>query len=311
MKKQIIITGGLGFIGQHLVKRLIKEKFYPIIIDDLSVGKLENLKTLPKSKYTFIKCDITKGKKLEQKLTNFKPETIIHLAAVHFIPYCNENPLRAVLVNTFGTQVLLNIALKKKIKNFLFASSGAVYKPSLHSHTEKDPLEPVDIYGVSKKLAEEIIQFYSKTTNLKFIILRLFNIYGLNDSNLHIIPLFLSQLKKSNEIRVGRLDTFRDYIYINDVIEALIKILRSSKRFNNSVYNIGAGKKYSGYSLIKIISKITKKKILTYKDQYLIRKIDRKVLLSDTTKFSRTYFWSPKYNIYQGLKELINLSSIK
>jgi len=309
--RQIIITGGLGFIGQYLVKRLIKENFYPIIIDDLSVGKLKTLELFQRSKFTFIKCDITNKEKLERSLIRFKPETIIHLAAIHFIPNCNRDPERTLLVNVIGTRVLLDIASKKNIKNFLFASSAAVYKPNRYPHKETDSLRPVDVYGLSKKTAEEIVQLYRKYHNIKFIILRLFNVYGLNDPNLHIIPLLLSQLKKSNRIRVGRLDTSRDYIYINDVIEAVVKLLKSRRGFNNSIYNIGTGKKHSGRSLIKMIGKITGRKIITYRDRNSIREVDRKILVANIKKFSSVYSWKPKYDISQGLKELVKLNYMK
>lgn len=307
MKKQIIVSGGLGFIGFHLIKRLIIENYFPIIVDDLSIGSLKILELLPKSKFHFIKCNITHREKLEEKLIKFKPETIIHLAAIHFIPYCNKNPEKTILINTVGTQLLLEIALKKNIKNFLFTSSGAVYKPSIYPHKENDLLKPIDIYGLSKKLGGEIIKFYGKTTALKFIILRLFNVYGPNDSTPHIIPALLSRLKKSNKIAVGDISTFRDYIYIDDVIEGIIKVLKSSKGFDNSIYNIGAGKNYSGKSLIKIISKITNREILVYKNQNLVRKVDRKALIADIAKFSKVYSWKPKYDVFQGIKELIKL----
>lgn len=311
MKKEIVITGGLGFIGQHLVKRLIKENFYPIIIDDLSVGRLKTLELFQKSKFTFIKCDITNKEKLERSLTRFKPETIIHLVALHFIPYCKQNPDKTILINTVGTQILLDIAIKRHIKNFLFASFAAIYKPSKNPHKEIDHLCPIDIYGLSKKTGEEMIQLCGRYYDIHFIILRLFNVYGLNDPNLHLIPQILSQLKESNRIRVGRLNTFRDYIYINDVAEAMIKILKSRRGFDNSIYNIGSGKKYSGHFLIKIISRIIGRKMLIHRDPNLVRKIDRKILVADITKFSKSYFWKPKYNLFQGLKELIYLSFIQ
>ncbi|MEK9135147.1 MAG: GDP-mannose 4,6-dehydratase [Patescibacteria group bacterium] len=311
MKKQIIITGGLGFLGQHLIKRLIREGFYPIIIDDLSVGKLETLKQFPKSKFTFIKCDIIERGRLERKLVKFRPETIVHLAALHFIPNCDKNPIKTISINALGTFILLEIASKKKIKNFLFTSSAAVYKPGMYPHKEDDFLEPIDIYGISKKSAEEMIKFYCENTNLRFIILRIFNVYGPNNPNSHIIPQLLSQANKSNRIKLGRLDTFRDYIYINDAVDALMKTIKSQRGFDNSTYNVGTGKKYSGHSLVKIVSKIIKKKLSVHKDKNLIRKIDRKSLVSDATKFSKVYSWKPKYNLYNGLKELIELISIK
>lgn len=311
MKKQIIITGGLGFIGKYLVKRLLKENFYPIIIDNLSVGSLVDLELLPRSKFIFLNCDITNRKKLEKSIAKFEPDAIIHLAALHFIPDCNRNPRKTLLINTIGTQILLDIASKRNIKNFLFTSSAAVYKPSRYPLKETDPLRPIDVYGLSKKTAEEIINLYGRCHNINFIILRLFNVYGLKDPNLHMVPLLLSQIKKYNKIKVGRLDTFRDYIYINDVIEALIKLLKSPRGFDNSIYNIGTSKKCSGYSLIKIINKITGRKIITYQDRNLIREVDRKTLVANIDRFSKKYSWEPKYSIFQGLKELIKLNRIK
>jgi len=276
-----------------------------------SVGDFKNLRLLPKSKFIFLKYNITNRARLEKKIAKFKPNTIIHLASLHFIPDCNQNPSKTLLTNVIGTQILLDIAHKRNIKNFLFISSAAVYKPSRHPHKETDPLCPIDLYGLSKKAAEETVQLYGKYHNIKFIILRLFNVYGLNDPNLHVIPLILSQLKKSDRIRAGHLNTFRDYIYINDVIEALVKLLKSRREFDNSIYNIGTGKKYSGRSLIKIISKIIGRKIITYRDRSLIREVDRKILVANIKKFSEVYSWKPEYNIFQGLKELIKLSHIK
>ncbi len=311
MNKQIVITGGLGFIGQHLIKWLIKDGFFPIIIDNLSVGSLTTLRLFPKSKFAFIKCDITDKKKLEKSLRHFRPKAIVHLAALNFIPYCDLNPEKTLLTNILGTQILLDIAFKKNIKNFIFASSAAVYKLKIQPHKEIDFCSPVDVYGLSKKVAEEIIKLYGKYYNIKFVILRIFNVYGPNDLNLHIIPNVLQQLKKSNSIKLGRLNTFRDYIYVDDVIKALVEILISRRGFDNSIYNIGTGKKYSGHSLIKIISKIIGKKIIVCQEPTLLRKTDKKILVADITKFSKIYSWKPKYNIYNGLKELIGLTFTK
>lgn len=308
MNQKIMVTGGLGFIGGHLIKKLITEAYFPIIIDNLSNGDDKILKSFPPKKYIFIKCDITDKQKMAEIFTKFKPKTIIHLAAVHFIPYCDQNPSKTIFVNFFGTHLLLDLAIKNDTKNFLFASSAAIYKPSKYRHREDNPLEPIDIYGISKQLAEELINFYARTTDINSIILRLFNVYGPGDKTPHFIPMVLSRVEKSDRIRVGNLNTFRDYIYVGDVVEAIIKILKSNSGFNNFIYNIGTGKKYSGSSLIKIIERLRNKKILVNQDKKLMRKTDRRILVADISKFSREYLWEPKYGIIRGLKQLIKIA---
>ena len=161
-KKQILITGGLGFLGHHLIKRLITTNYFPIIIDNLSNSSLISLSRISRKKYFFVRSDIRDLKKIKQVLSSFKPIMIIHLAALHFIPYCDKNPKEVFEVNSKGTENLLKIAKEFKINNFLFASTAAVYAMSNRKHIEDSTLKPIDTYGRSKKLAEEKIISYSE-----------------------------------------------------------------------------------------------------------------------------------------------------
>jgi len=150
-QKQILITGGLGFVGHHLVKRLVEKKYFPIIIDNSSNGSFYQLSNIPKQKYIFIKADIRNFKKIQKVISKFNPDIIIHLAALHFIPFCNRHPKDTLNINLKGTTNLLKIAMKSRINKFIFASTAAVYSPSESKHTEISVLKPSDIYGKSKK----------------------------------------------------------------------------------------------------------------------------------------------------------------
>ena len=308
MEKQIIITGGLGFIGSHLSNKLIADGYHVVIIDDCSNANVKILKSLPKLKSHLIKCDIRNKKKIEQELLKYRPKTIIHLASIHYIPDCCKYPNKTIDINVKGTQTMLEIASKINVKNFLFASSAAVYKPSVVSHKEDDFLEPIDIYGQSKKQAEKIIKLHCKNNNINFTTLRLFNVYGPNDLTPHLIPSLLWRLKKSKNINVGNLKTSRDYIYVDDVVDIMIKILKNPNGFSNATYNIGTNNKISGGRLIKIIGNVLDKKIVVKEDKNLTRKIDRKTMAANINHIVSEYSWKPQYTIKEGIKQLLNNS---
>lgn len=304
-KKQILITGGLGFAGHHLIKRLVAKNYFPIIIDNLSNGSLVSLSKISKEKYFFMKADVRNLKEIEKAISGFKPNMIIHLAALHFIPYCDKHPKEVLEVNLKGTENLLKTAKEFKINNFLFASTAAVYAPSNRMHTENSVLKPIDIYGRSKKLAEEkIISYSEKNSTFKFIILRLFNIYGYDDNIPHFIPEIIKKIKNSHKISVGNLKTIRDYIYIDDIIDAIFRIMKKNENFNNQIYNLGAGIGTSGIEVVKLLTRFFKKELLIKRDKKLLRKADRLKLVADIRKFSKKYNWSPNYNIEKGLKKL-------
>lgn len=304
-KKQILITGGVGFVGHHLVKRLVAKKYFPIIIDNLSNGSLVSLSGISKKKYFFVKTDVRNLKEIEKAIFGFKPNMIIHLAALHFIPYCDKHPKEVLKVNLKGTENLLKIAKEFKINNFLFASTAAVYAPSNRMHAENNALKPIDIYGRSKKLAEEkIISYSKKNPTFKFVILRLFNIYGYDDNIPHFIPEIIKKIKNSLKISVGNLETIRDYIYIDDIIDAIFLIMKKNENCNNQIYNLGTGIGTSGIEVVKLIAYFFKKGLLIKQDKKLLRKVDRSKLVADIRKFSKKYNWSPKYNIKKGLKKL-------
>jgi UDP-glucose 4-epimerase len=303
MKKYILISGGTGFIGKYLVKKLINYNFFPIIVDNFFNSTKNSLKDIRKTDYKIIKDDII-NPKLIKKIAKYNIQTIVHLAAIHFIPYCNKHKNKTITVNVGGTKNLLNIAQQKNIKNFIFISSAAVYKPSKNALSEKSQLGPIDIYGKSKLVAEKYVEKFCLKNSINYVILRLFNVYGPNNPTEHIIPSLIKRASKNSTIKVGNLDTYRDYVYLDDVIRAIVDII-NLKKIKNVTYNIGTNKMHNGYEIINILEKIQKKKIIIKKDPRFYRKSDRLVLLADIKKISKETNWRPKNTLKEGINKII------
>ncbi|HOX10757.1 MAG TPA: NAD(P)-dependent oxidoreductase [Candidatus Moranbacteria bacterium] len=309
-KNQIIVTGGVGFIGINLVKKLIKLGYFPIIIDNFSNSNIHQLKTISKNDYFLIRSDINNVRNILKKIEGIFPQTIIHLAALHYIPFCTKNPTKTKMVNVNGTKSIFEIVRKKKIRHMIFTSSGAVYKPSRKAHKEKDVLQPIDIYGKTKKEAEEFLFKECKQYRINLTILRLFNIYGKYDLTPHFIPEIIKRIEKASHIKVGNLNTERDYLYVDDLVEVFIKILKMKKN-QNGIFNIGTGKAHKGIEIIELISLIAKKQIQLIENSTLKRKNDRPILCADIKKTLNVLHWKPKHNLKNGLAKLLYENSQK
>ena len=304
----MFFPGGFGFLGQHFIQALIKSGYFPIVVDGLSLIRARqvinryNLKV--GGDFIFLRGDIRDAKWLEKKLKKYKPSAVIHLAAINFIPYCDKHRVETIQVNVQGTQVLLELCKKIGIKKILFASTAAVYKPSVRPHAETDITAPIDIYGASKLMAENLVLLYAKILKLNPIILRFFNVYGPGDRNPHFITSIVKQMRKSETIFHGNLENIRDYIYVDDVVFAIMLIMRKNK-LKDIIYNLGTGIGSSGTQVITALSKILQRNVKYRLSQERLRLVDRKNLLADNSTLTNELRWFPKYRLYEGLNSLL------
>jgi UDP-glucose 4-epimerase len=301
-----LVTGGAGFIGSHLVKRLISLNHDVLVIDNLSFGKRESIPQTS-GKLSFVDGDIADRKPLAGLIEEFRPEIVIHLAAIHFIPYCNENPVKAVETNIVGTRHLLEACKILKPDIFVFPSSGAVYALSDNKLSEEDLTEPTDIYGISKLIGEDMCRLFYRETGVRTIIARLFNVYGPGETNPHVIPEIIKQLKEGKlEVKLGNIEPKRDFINVKDVAEAFIALL-GDFRGDFGIFNIGSGKEYSVREIIEICARMIGKEIKIKSTKSRKRKTDRMHLLSDVEKIMKETSWRPRVDIEDGLRELLYL----
>ena len=299
--KKIFITGGAGFIGSAIVRKLINNGYEVIVYDNLSYGKKH---FLPKSdSLIFIEGDINETDRLKKLMIDFDPFSVYHLAAIHFIPDCNSNPSRALKVNTIGTESVLNACNNNGIKQIIVASTAAVYPINDFPNIEdKTPAKPIDIYGYSKLFSEMLLKKFQNETGIQSIALRLFNAVGPRETNPHVIPHIFLSAKDTDLIPLGNLEPRRDYIHVDDIASAFLKVTRNRNDVNAfDIFNVGSGKEYSVVDLIIMIGNILGRELKVEKKDERVRNIERMHLVSDISKIKKLIGWKPKLNLEEAL----------
>lgn len=302
---KVIVTGGAGFLGSHVLQELTMENVKQYCFDDLSVGN----RSLVPDTTTFINGKIDHYDTVMSTVRTVDPDVVIHLAAVHHIPTCEENIVHACQVNVFGTQNILQCLDQIGFSGtFIFASTGGVYSPFDNNKLdEKSEVFPVGVYSTTKAWCEKILQHESLKGKYKVINLRLFNMVGENETNPHIIPDILIQLAEDNKtVTHGNLHSKRDIIHVKDVAK-LIKIIANenfASASNFETYNVCTGKEYSVCELIDMCKTTTNKTFTMTKDQKRTRKSDRISQLGSNTKAQLRFSWVPVREIQSGIADL-------
>lgn len=248
-----LVTGGAGFIGSHLVDRLIKEDHQVIVIDNLSTGKRENLN--PQA--TFWQADIRDLKKIRPFFQGI--DYVFHLAALPRVPISIEDPVTTSAINILGTINVFKGAIDEGVKRIIFASSSAVYgdQKELPFKEGLSPL-PASPYGLQKLVGEQVAALFTKLYQKSIISLRYFNIFGprtdFNSDYSLVMGKFLRLKSQQKPLTIfGTGEQTRDYCYIEDVVEATIRAAESSRLKGGEVINIGSGKAYSVNTLAGLI----------------------------------------------------------
>jgi UDP-glucose 4-epimerase len=298
--KRILVTGGAGFIGFHLCKKLTDSDVKITIYDNLSNGKLQNVKDVPKAQ--FVKGDILDPKKL---CGLEKADVIVHLAAQVVVPYSMENPTEDFETNARGTLNVLEKA-RKDNSRFVFASSAAVYgNPTTLPTSEDYGFHPFSCYGLSKVVGEEYCQMYANQYGLNVTTLRFANVYG---SRCHgVINDFLDKLEKNPkklEI-IGTGQQSRDFVNVADIVEAII-LAASREKAIGQTYNLGFGKTTKVVDVAQMILKIlnlTGKTVVTTTG--VSWQGDINTIWFNVSKAKKELNWTPKINLEDHLRKLV------
>ncbi len=278
-QKRILVTGSDGLFGKCLVEEL----------------KKQNCNVLPFDKAQGDVTDWNSVKNIENA------DIICHLAGIPSVAYSFENPLEVMSVNALGTLNMLEFARKNKIKKFIFISSYLYGNPKYLPIDEKHPLQPGNPYAYSKLAAEAFCEGYHKAYGIPMIIFRPFNVYGPNQKNM-VIPAILEQLN-SGKVVLKDIEPKRDYIYVSDVISAIISAFQSNID-GYKVFNLGSGKSHSVRELAEIIFNISGKKvsIVNLKQRRPNEIMD---CIADITKAKNILGWEPKVSLAEGLAKIV------
>jgi len=300
---KIVVTGGAGFIGSAVVPKLQAENHNVFVYDNLSFG---NRAFINVSDSNFCLGDIRDANVVNDFIEKVQPDVIIHLAAVHFIPYCNEHPFESSDINIRGTINVLEAAKKcSNLKKIIFASTAAVYPISDKAVAEKDEVRPLDIYGLSKLAGENLMEKFYLETKIDTICCRFFNAFGPNETNPHLIPEIEKQIREGNRvISLGNLTPKRDFIHTHDMANAVIALI-SIENTGFDIYNLGRGIEYAVTEVVEEFEKILNDKITIEVDAARVRKVERMHLLADVSKLKKNTGWEPKWSLNQGINDLV------
>lgn len=302
---KILITGGAGFIGSAIIHHFQQSNHEIFVMDNLSFGN-RGFIDIPESR--FFHMDILDRVKVNDIINRIKPEIILHLAAIHFIPYCNQHPFESSNINIQGTINVLDAAAKAKTSKVLFASTAAVYPIYDGAVSEKHPTDPMDIYGLSKLAGEHLCNEFFMQTGITTILCRFFNAFGPNETNPHLIPEIQKQVNDGlRKIKLGNLAPKRDFIHTYDMAAA-IETLFSRVESGIDVYNLGRGIEYSVTEIVEAFERQLGEKIEIEVDSARVRKVERMHLLADVSKL-KSLGWEPKISIDEGIKTLVTIES--
>jgi len=303
----ILVTGGAGYIGSHCCKALAQKGFHPITIDSLVYGHQRFVKW-----GEFIKGDAGNRADLKKCFQRHKIDAVMHFAAYAYVGESVENPLKYYENNVGNTIELLRATLENGVKNFVFSSTCATYgNPEKTPIDEDHPLNPINPYGRTKRIIEEILADYRAAYGLNYMSLRYFNAAGADpdsevgedhDPETHLIPLVLDAAAgKSPAIKVFGTDyqttdgtCIRDYIHVTDLAQAhLLALEKLIDGADRCVYNLGNGQGFSVLEVIECARKITGKEIgVENADR---RPGDPPVLIASNEKAVRELGWKPQY----------------
>ena len=299
--KNILVTGGAGFIGSHLTEVLVKKGFNVIVIDNLKTGKLSNLKSIMKMKnFKFVKNDIRKKISIERYFK--KIDIVFHLAAIAEIVPSIESPEDYFNTNVTGTLNILQLCKKNRIIKLIYTASSSCYGiPKKFPTKENEKIDPQYPYALTKHMGEELILHWSKVYKLNYISLRLFNVYGPKSRTSGtygaVFGVFLAQKIAGKPFTVvGNGRQKRDFVYIDDVISCLIKSALS--KINNQIFNVGSDCTYSINYLVKLLKG---KKISIPK-----RPGEPDCTFADISKIKKQLKWKPKFALDTGVSKLLN-----
>jgi UDP-glucose 4-epimerase len=302
--QRVLVTGGCGFIGSRLSNHLISQGYEVAIIDNLSLGKPVNLSPDVARKANITTIDVCDEMALTRYLREYSPRVVYHLAALHFIPLCMKKPSACIEINVRGTQAILNAcAATSSVESLVLTSSAAVYQPDDQPHSEKSALGPTEVYGYSKLYSEQLVRRFHQKTGISVGIARLFNVYGPGETNPHLLPSIIWQANIGRELRLGNLSTQRDYVFVDDVCMALMRLAEECHKFSVLVCNVGSEKQIDGWHLINLVEDFFGHRFTVHTDSSHMRVNDRPSLVSNCQQAHRLLGWQAETSWWEGLKK--------
>lgn len=301
MARHVLVTGGAGFIGSHLVERLVETEDRVTVVDDLSRG----MRGWLPAEAELVELDVRDGDGLSEALVKAAPDVVVHLAAMHFIPAVDGAPELAWDVNVNGTARVVEALERRPPQLLLFASTAAVYPDRGGPIDERCPPAPIDLYGRTKLEGERLVMRFAAEGETRCVVARLFNVVGRRETNAHVVPDLVAQLRRgAASVRLGNLEARRDYTDALDVAAALERLLSASPAAGDT-FNVGSGLATSVADLVRECEELLGRPVEVEVDAARLRPTDRAELVANPSLLRGTTGWEPTLTIRETLAGLL------
>jgi UDP-glucose 4-epimerase len=304
LSRRVLVTGGAGFIGSHVVDRLVGDEYSVRVVDNLSTGNLANISThVNRGSVDFVRADV-RDREVIDKLVH-GVETVIHLAGIVSVPFSLEKPILTYEVNVEGTRGLLSSCVRSGVKKFIFVSSCAVYGPPRYLPVDEvHPTNPISPYAVSKLKSERCCQELIGRSGLDMVVLRLFNVYGPRQASGEysgVIQKFLERAETCQPLVIyGDGSQTRDFVHVTDVANAIMTLVQG--RDAQGVFNVGCSKAVSIGDLAKTVLSVSGRDSGIIYERSRVGDITHSV--ADTSKARKVFAYAPRVTLEKGLQEL-------
>jgi len=277
-ERRILVTGGTGFVGVPTTDQFVTAGEDVVVVDNFEVGERARLDHLAdRPNLSIVELDLRDRRACTRIVHEIAPTHVVHLAAHHFIPFCVAHPAETIAVNVAGTQHLLDALVAVEPQRIVFASTADIYQPAPHAHVEVDAVEPNNIYGASKRMGEQLMEFHQRRCpETDVVVGRFFNALGPGETNPHLVPDILDYLRDGNELPLGNVDTRRDYIFTGDMARALRMFTDGPE--GSFTVNLGTGRSYTAREIVHEMGSLLGRDLVIATDPDKVRASDRPVL---------------------------------
>lgn len=298
---KVLVTGGAGFIGSHVVDRLVLEGHEAVVVDNLVTGKRRNINRAAR----FYKMDVQSWR-LERVFRNERPNVVMHLAAQMDVRKSVEDPMFDAQVNVLGTLNVLQQAVKHGVRKVIFSSSGgAIYgEQETYPAPENHVLKPLSPYGLSKLCGEQYLSYFQRVSGLQAVSLRYANVYGPRqdpEGEAGVVAIFIQKMLNNEQAVInGNGRQTRDFVFVDDVVEANLAVMGQETQ---GTFNVGTGAETSINDLFRILVQHTGS---TCKEVHgPAKKGEQARSVIDSTKLRHEVSWEPKADLSEGLKKTV------
>lgn len=298
---KILVTGGAGFIGSHVVDRLLLEGHEVTVVDNLSTGRRRNLNKAA----SFYKLDI-QNSRLEKVFRNERPSLVMHLAAQMDVRRSVDDPIYDAQVNILGTLNLMEQAFKHGTRKIVFSSSGgAIYgEQELFPAPEGHPTRPLSPYGISKLTGEHYLSYYQRVSGIQFVSVRYANVFGPRqdpEGEAGVVAIFIQKMLNAEQAVInGNGRQTRDFVYVEDVVEANLAVMGQEVQ---GVYNVGTGEETTINTLFSTLKEITGSE---YQEIHgPAKKGEQSRSVVDAAKLRNELGWEPRVTLREGLEKTV------